>query len=156
VPRADDRSNSQRTATRVSKVQRQSSDALRGEYAFLEQIYAELDDPDALLGLPTLQFSTDLADQARAHSAAGHWCVWGGGGVMSLLTLLRDREDALAAYDALVQRAPHSTAYQRGRLESLRSLGMFDNVAMLVRAALPPPARADAASRELLAHVGVV
>ncbi len=62
------------------------------------------------------------------------------------------RENALAAYDALLQRSPQSAVYQRGRLEALRSLGMFDNVAMLVRAALPPPTRVDGASRELLAH----
>lgn len=50
---------------------RQSADELADEYAFMTQIYAELDDPDGLVGLATLRRGAALPDVARAHSAAG-------------------------------------------------------------------------------------
>lgn len=37
------------------------------------------------------------------------------------------------AYDALLQQSPNSITFQRGRLDALRNLGLFENVSMLVR-----------------------
>jgi hypothetical protein len=39
----------------------------------MRQIYAELDEPDGLVGLATLRRNANLADIARTHSAAGRW-----------------------------------------------------------------------------------
>ncbi|KAK9235808.1 hypothetical protein V1525DRAFT_445429 [Lipomyces kononenkoae] len=86
------------------------NDKVDGIYRKLQQIYAKLDDPDAIQGISTLLLSTDLEQQILEHEAAGRWDL------------------ARNCYDIYVRDHPDCMEMQSKLLMCLRELNEYDAI----------------------------
>ena len=74
----------------------------------LQKVYAELMEPDGIVGLSSLRSYTTEEERALDYESSGKW------------------QDALQCNEILLQRDPHNLCYQSSLMTCMRNLGQFN------------------------------
>jgi serine/threonine-protein kinase ATR len=128
----------------------------------LQQIYAGIDEPDAMIGLSSLKTQTSLEDAIIESESEGNWSD-GTSAVRPplgrLIALTNRLIIALMAIDQAMQQQSNSADQLRhlqvSRLRCLLQMGLFEQAMTTVRSALIDPIHNSGQNANLLRSFGV-